>query len=353
MNCIRVNTGTSYDVLIRHGILRDAGKEIMKVMPNARLAVVTDSNVSPLYLRRLLDSLEQAGYNNTPSFTMAAGEDTKSLKSAGLLYQLLSQAKISRDCCLIALGGGVVGDLTGFVASTYLRGIPYIQIPTTLLAQVDSSVGGKTAVNLPSGKNLVGTFWQPSLVLCDPDTLSTLPEDVFADGIAEAIKCGMIKDSGLFDLLAHHDPHSNLEEIISRCVSIKRDIVEKDEHDTGERMLLNFGHTLGHAVENWMQYQQRHGQCVAVGMAMIVRAQVAAGLLSAAVLERLLQVCQKYGLPISCPARWEDLFEICRQDKKNTAKDIRVILLRDIGDSYIQKFSFQEFETFIRGGDNK
>lgn len=154
-------------------------------------------------------------------------------------------------------------------------------------------------------------------------------------------------------MLAHHDPHSNLEEIISRCVSIKRDIVEKDEHDTGERMLLNFGHTLGHAVENWMQYQQRHGQCVAVGMVMIVRAQVAAGLLSAAVLERLLQVCQKYGLPISCPARWEDLFEICRQDKKNTAKDIRVILLRDIGDSYIQKFSFQEFETFIRGGDNK
>ena len=142
MICIRVNTGTSYDVLIRHGILRDAGKEIMKIMPNARLAVVTDSNVSPLYLRRLLDSLEQAGYNNTPSFTLAAGEDTKSLKSAGLLYQLLSHAKISRDCCLIALGGGVVGDLTGFVASTYLRGIPYIQIPTTLLAQVDSSVGG-------------------------------------------------------------------------------------------------------------------------------------------------------------------------------------------------------------------
>ena len=159
MNCIQVNTGTPYQVLIRRGILQDAGEEVKKVKPNARLAVVTDSNVSPLYLRNLLDSLERAGYKNIPSFTMAAGENTKSLENAGLLYQLLSQAKISRDCCLIALGGGVIGDLTGFVASTYLRGISYIQIPTTLQAQVDSSVGGKTAVNLATGKNLVGTFW--------------------------------------------------------------------------------------------------------------------------------------------------------------------------------------------------
>ena len=353
MNCIQVNTGTPYQVLIRRGILQDAGEEVKKVKPNARLAVVTDSNVSPLYLRNLLDSLERAGYKNIPSFSMAAGENTKSLENAGLLYQLLSQAKISRDCCLIALGGGVIGDLTGFVASTYLRGISYIQIPTTLLAQVDSSVGGKTAVNLATGKNLVGTFWQPSLVLCDPDTLSTLPQDVFADGIAEAIKCGMIRVSVLFDLLAHQDPQDCLEEIISRCISIKRDVVEKDEHDTGERMLLNFGHTMGHAVENWMQYQQRHGQCVAVGMVMIIRAQVAAGMLSPAVLESLLQICKKYHLPISCPACWKDLFEICRQDKKSTTKGIHAILLHNIGDSYIQDFSFEKFETFIQGGDRK
>lgn len=353
MNCIRVNTGIPYDVLIRRGILRDAGAEIKKVKPNMRLAVITDSNVSPLYLHTLLNSLEQAGYRDIPSFTMPAGESTKSLENAGLLYQLLSQAKISRDCCLIALGGGVIGDLTGFVASTYLRGIPFIQIPTTLLAQVDSSVGGKTAVNLPTGKNLVGTFWQPSLVLCDPDTLSTLPEDVFADGVAEAIKCGMIKDAVLFDLLAHQDPQTHLEEIISRCICVKRDVVEKDEHDTGDRMLLNFGHTMGHAVENWMQYQQRHGQCVAVGMVMIVRAQVAAGMLAPTVLEKLLQICQKYCLPVSCSACWEDLFEICRQDKKSTTKGIRAILLRSIGDSYIQPFSFEEFKTFLRGGDQQ
>lgn len=353
MNCIRVKTQSPYDVLIRRGILEDAGQEIRKIKPHARLAVITDSNVAPLYLRRLLDSLKDAGYHDVPSFTMEAGENTKSLESAGLLYQLLSQSKISRDCCLVTLGGGVIGDLTGFVASTYLRGIPFIQIPTTLLAQVDSSVGGKTAVNLPSGKNLVGTFWQPSLVLCDPDTLSTLPEEVFCDGIAEAIKCGMIKDPVLFDLLAKKDPQENLEEIISRCIGIKRDVVEEDEQDTGSRMLLNFGHTMGHAVENWMQYRQRHGQCVAVGMAMILRAQTAAEALPSSVLDRFLAVCQKYRLPVACGASWEELFEICRQDKKNTSQGIRAILLREIGDSFIKTFPFGEFESFIKGGEKR
>ncbi len=353
MNRIQIKTQIPYDVLIRRGILEEAGQEIQKVKPHARLAVVTDSNVAPIYLRRLLDSLERAGYQDVPSFTMQAGENTKSLENAGLLYRLLSQSKISRDCCLIALGGGVIGDLTGFVASTYLRGISFIQIPTTLLAQVDSSVGGKTAVNLPTGKNLVGTFWQPSLVLCDPDTLSTLPEEVFADGIAEAVKCGMIKDPILFDLLAKKDPQENLEEIISRCIAVKRDVVEEDEQDTGSRMLLNFGHTMGHAVENWMQYRQRHGQCVAVGMAMILRAQVAAGTLPASVLDRFLATCQKYHLPTACDAAWEDLFEICRQDKKNTTQGIRAILLREIGDSFIKTLPFAEFEGFIKGGEGQ
>ena len=214
MNRIQVKTQAPYEVLIQRGLLQEAGLKIQKIKPRARLAVVTDSNVAPLYLRKLLDSLENAGYRDIPSFTLEAGENTKSLESAGLLYQLLSQNKISRDCCLIALGGGVIGDLTGFVASTYLRGIPFIQIPTTLLAQVDSSVGGKTAVNLPSGKNLVGTFWQPSLVLCDPDTLSTLSEEVFSDGIAEAIKCGMIKDAVLFDLLADENPQEDRKSVV-------------------------------------------------------------------------------------------------------------------------------------------
>lgn len=353
MKRIQVKTQAPYEVLIQRGLLQEAGLKIQQIKPRARLAVVTDSNVAPLYLRKLLDSLENAGYRNIPSFTLEAGENTKSLESAELLYQLLSQNKISRDCCLIALGGGVIGDLTGFVASTYLRGIPFIQIPTTLLAQVDSSVGGKTAVNLPSGKNLVGTFWQPSLVLCDPDTLSTLSEEVFSDGIAEAIKCGMIKDAVLFDLLADENPQDHLEEIISRCITIKRDVVEEDEQDTGNRMLLNFGHTMGHAVENWMQYKQRHGQCVAIGMAMIIRAQVAAGMLPSPALDRLLKVCQKYSLPVSCNAAWENLFEICRQDKKNTIQGIRAILLREVGDSFIQSFPFSEFERFIKGGEAK
>lgn len=350
MNCIHVNTRTPYDVLIQRGILSRSGEEIKKLFPSSRLVVVTDSNVAPLYLRSLLDSLENAGYQNIPSFTLPAGENTKSLESASLLYQLLSQHKISRDCCLIALGGGVIGDLTGFVASTFLRGLSFVQIPTTLLAQVDSSVGGKTAVNLPTGKNLVGSFWQPSLVLCDPDVLSTLPEDVFADGLAEAIKCGMIRDSVLFDLIADGDPQKDLEEIITRCISIKRDVVEKDEHDNGDRMLLNYGHTMGHAVENWMKYLQRHGQCVAVGMVMICSAQVAAGQLSKSVLDQLLKVCKRYDLPVSCPAGFDTLLDICRQDKKNTTKGIRVVLLREIGDSYYQTMPFDEFSSFIKEG---
>ena len=350
MNCIHVNTGKSYDVLICRGILSKAGSKIKELFPSSRLAVITDSNVAPLYLRTLLDSLNEAGYTDVPTFSLPDGEQTKSLQSAGLLYDLLSQHKISRDCCLIALGGGVIGDLTGFVASTYLRGLPFIQIPTTLLAQVDSSVGGKTAVNLTSGKNLVGTFWQPSLVLCDPDLLSTLTADVFADGLAESIKCGMIRDRVLFDLIAKGDPKDNLEEIIFRSISIKRDVVEKDELDTGDRMLLNYGHTMGHAVENWMKYLQRHGQCVAVGMVMICAAQVAAGQLSRTVLDQLIAVCEKYDLPVSCPASMDTLLKICQQDKKNTTKGIRVVLLHEIGDGYYETMPFDEFSAFVKEG---
>ena len=336
MNCIQVNTGTPYQVLIRRGILQDAGEEVKKVKPYARLAVVTDSNVSPLYLRNLLDSLERAGYKNILSFTMAAGEDTKSLGNAGLLYQLLSQAKISRDCCLIALGGGVIGDLTGFVASTYLRGIPYIQIPTTLLAQVDSSVGGKTAVNLSTGKNLVGTFWQPSLVLCDPDTLSTLPQDVFADGIAEAIKCGMIRDSVLFDLLAHQDPQDYLEEIISRCISIKRDVVEKDEHDTGERMLLNFGHTLAHTIEQHFHYEREsHGEAVGIGMYQITKIAEEKNLCQPGTAMEIQRLLKSYGLPDACNLPMHVLTDAISLDKKNLNNHLNLVLLHQIGESYV------------------
>ncbi len=348
---IAVNTGRPYDVLIRRGLIKCAGEEIKKVISLKPLAVVTDSNVAPLYLHTLIDSLKESGFENTQSFTLPAGEKTKSLDSAQLMYQLLSSKKMTRDCCLIALGGGVIGDLCGFVASTYLRGIPFIQIPTTLLAQVDSSVGGKTAVNLASGKNLVGTFWQPSLVLCDPDTLSTLPGDVFADGMAETIKYGLIKDKDLFELLSHKKIDECLVQAIARCVEIKRDIVEKDERDTGERMILNFGHTMGHAIENWNQYTMRHGQCVAVGMAMILRSQVKAGMIKAEILEKYYKVCGKYNLPSLNSAPLEELFSICRQDKKNTAEYIRVVLLKDIGEGYIREFTFDEFEKFIREGN--
>ncbi|MDD2955994.1 MAG: 3-dehydroquinate synthase [Oscillospiraceae bacterium] len=350
MNIIPVKTGRPYEIRIEKGLLAQTGALLRPQFRGQNLAVISDSRVAELYLKPLLDSLEAAGFGRPATFSVPQGEESKSLQMTSILYNFLAERHIRRSDCLIALGGGVVGDLTGFVASTFCRGMSFVQVPTTLLAQIDSSVGGKTAVNLPAGKNMVGTFWQPSLVVCDPDTLDTLPEDIFAAGVAEALKYGMIRDEKLFDLLALDGAREHIEEVISRCVTIKREIVQNDERDTGERMLLNFGHTLGHGVESGSHYALSHGFSVAIGMNMIVKASVARGLTAPSVLERLEKGCRRYGLPTFYDGDLERVLEICRSDKKSEAGSLKAILLHSLGDGYIQPFSFEEFESFVREG---
>ena len=234
-------------------------------------AVITDSNVDKLYSNILISSLEKSGYK-VSKFVFDAGEQSKNANTFVDILEFLANSGLTRSDCVFALGGGVVGDIAGFAASVYLRGIKFVQIPTTLLAAVDSSVGGKTAVNLPAGKNLVGAFHQPSLVLCDLDTLDTLPESVFQDGCAEVIKYGVIYDAGLFSHLAENGLAFEREYVISRCVELKRNVVEQDEFDTGARQMLNYGHTIGHGIEAQSGFSVTHGQAVAIGMAIVSRA---------------------------------------------------------------------------------
>ncbi len=335
----RVQLGDkSYDILLEKGVLKRAGRELKDRFPAGKWMVITDENVNALYGDAVVSSLEEAGLS-VSRLMLPAGEATKSLAMLERAYHALSAANISRGDGILALGGGVIGDLAGFAAATYLRGIPYVQAPTSLLAQVDSAVGGKVAVDLPEGKNLVGSFYQPKLVLLDPDTLNTLPDRVFYDGMGEVIKYGCIRDASLFQLLAQSPgrdalmPH--MENIIARCVAIKADIVARDEHDTGERMLLNFGHTLGHAIEALQNYSGlSHGEAVAVGMHLICRLAEEKGLTEKGTADALQACLEVHRLPVSVKLeRSEQLFDILGRDKKNIGKTLFVVLLNHIGDA--------------------
>lgn len=277
MNQITVQTSQPYHIFIGEHLLGQTGEYVRKVSRCKKAAVITDDIVASYYLKEVEGSLQKAGIE-TCSHVFPNGEASKCHAALLDVYEFLTCNELTRTDLIVALGGGVVGDLAGFAAATYLRGIDFVQIPTTFLAQIDSSVGGKTAVDTPHGKNLVGAFHQPVLVLCDLQTLSTLPEENFKDGVGEAIKYGMIKDAHLFDLLRTGACKDHLLEVVTTCIDIKRIIVENDEKDKGERMLLNFGHTVGHAVENYMNYQLTHGKCVGIGMAVITKAAARAGL---------------------------------------------------------------------------
>ena len=250
---------------------------------------------------------------------------------------------------MIALGGGVIGDLAGFAASSYLRGVKFVQIPTSLLAQVDSSVGGKVAVDLPQGKNLVGAFFQPKLVLIDPEVLDTLPEHFIKDGMGEVIKYGCIKDAGLFNLLCSHtsfdDLKSELTGVIARCVDIKRIVVEADQFDTGERMLLNFGHTLAHTIEQYYHYEREsHGEAVGIGMYQITKIAEEKGLTAPGCAEKIRNALKIYGLPDSCGLHADDLTGAIALDKKNLNGHLNVVLLKDIGESYVYPTDLSFFD---------
>ena len=330
MKTIHVNASKSYDILIERGILSRAGEEIKKVCGAGEALIVSDDTVWPLYGETVLSSMQQEGFDVT-SFTFPHGEQSKNLSVYAEILNALAARHISRKGLVVALGGGVAGDMAGFAAATYLRGIRFVQIPTTLLSQVDSSVGGKTAVDLPAGKNLVGAFCQPSLVLCDPHTLSTLPDPVFYDGCAEVIKAAMLKSRVFFDDLDKTPPREQLEHILEFCISMKRDVVEEDEYDTGARQYLNLGHTFGHAVEAESRFSISHGCAVAIGMVMMTRAAVKKDYCKAEVLERLIALLKKYHLPTEVPYPADALLEIVRSDKKTMGKTVNLIVPEKIG----------------------
>lgn len=347
MKKITVKASTSYDIYIERGSLKNCGNIIADTVRTRRAAVITDDIVDSLYARTVTDSLESSGFS-VCKFVFKDGESSKSSQTLNEIYTFLCENNITRTDCIIALGGGVVGDITGFAAATFLRGLDYIQIPTTLLAQIDSSVGGKTAIDLPCGKNLVGAFKQPKCVICDSDTLSTLSDEIMSDGMAEAIKYGMIRDAELFELIASHNLENVseiIDEVVYSCISIKRDVVEHDEFDTGERMILNFGHTLGHAVESYYNYKTyTHGSAVAIGMCMITAREC-----SPQLLERLEACIKAYRLPTECDAPVHELLSRCSNDKKRESGSINYIICPETGKAEIKKVSVDEFERLMEG----
>ncbi|WP_295627948.1 3-dehydroquinate synthase [uncultured Intestinimonas sp.] len=328
--------GRAYDILIQRGLLDQAGARIRAILPRAsRLFVVTDTNILPLYHARVRDALREAGFQ-TQACAVPAGEASKSAGQLSDLWERMMAFGLTRTDAVVALGGGVVGDLAGFAAATVLRGVDFVQIPTTLLAQVDSSVGGKVAIDLQAGKNLAGAFWQPKLVLMDPDTLDTLDDRTFADGMAEVLKYGCIFDRAFFDLLAGRPSRgalmADIESILYTCCDLKRSVVIRDERDTGERMLLNFGHTLGHAYELAGHYETwTHGQAVAAGMVLAARLGVALGVTPAEVPGQVEAAVAALGLPTRIDCTHADYAAAIGLDKKGAGEDITLILLEALG----------------------
>lgn len=349
MKTVTISASKEYPVIIGSGILGTLGKEAAKVCRSEIIAVVSDSNVWPIWGRAVLDSLNSAGFSPV-SYVFPAGEASKCGKTYLDLLNFLAENQLTRADCLIALGGGVVGDLTGFAAATYLRGIPYIQVPTTLLAAVDSSVGGKTAIDLPAGKNLAGAFFQPSLVLCDVDVLSSLPRDIFRDGSAEVIKYGVLYDPDLFAHLDRYGLSFDREAVIAKCVAWKRDVVVQDEFDTGARQKLNLGHTIGHAIETCSHFSVTHGQAVAVGMAIVARAGTAFGICRPGEAERIVAVLDRFGLPTGTEFSAEDLYHGALSDKKRLGSTINLIIPQSIGTCVIHPFGVDTLLPFIKAG---
>jgi 3-dehydroquinate synthase len=341
MQRVKVELGDrSYEILIGRDLLAELGSRCRKLKLGARCAIITDSNVAPHYGREAQGFLEASGFQAT-LITIPAGEKSKSLKYVGECYDAMAKHRLERKSFVVALGGGVVGDLAGFVAASYLRGIPFVQVPTTLLAQVDSSVGGKTGINLKAGKNLVGAFYQPKLVLCDLATLDTLPMRELRSGLSEVIKYGIICDAFLFRRLEqqiedalNRDP-AVLAKIIARCCAIKAEVVSQDETETGLRAILNFGHTVGHAIENISGYgKYLHGEAIAIGQVCAARLSQKILGLPASDIERIENLLARAGLPTTArftTAQKQQLLVAMKLDKKVSQGEIKFVLARQIG----------------------
>ena len=361
MRKVKVKLGSnSYEVCVGSGLLAQAGHRLTENGFSGKLVIITDPTVNRLYGDALNQSLTKGDFNVT-TLLVPEGEEQKSLETAGRLYNELTNCYAERTTPILALGGGVIGDLAGFVAATYLRGVPLVQIPTTLLAQADSSIGGKVAVDHGQLKNEIGAFYQPRLVIADIDTLKTLPTEELANGLAEVIKSAAIQNNKFFTFLEGNLGRIKsldtgaLEEIVFQSVKIKAEIVEKDERDSGLRSLLNYGHTIGHAIESVSDFKVEHGRAIAIGMLAAARISNEMGILDENELVRLKSVIERAGLPTEMPnLKVEEIIQAMKHDKKVLKDRVRFVLLKSIGDAFItDEVSPRLVEQVLVGGDEK
>ncbi len=341
---ITVSASKTYDVLIEKGLLENCGKAVADIFSPSAVCVVSDTNVAPLYLEKVKNSLAEAGFA-VNEFIFPAGEESKTPETLFKLWRHLASIPLTGSDLIIALGGGVTGDITGFAAATYLRGIKYVQIPTSLLAMVDSSVGGKTAIDLPEGKNLCGAFCQPSIVLCDTECLSTLPAKEYSCGMAEVIKYAMIDRPAVFELIGGDD----IDSLVYECISAKREKVEADEFDNGARRLLNLGHTFGHAVERLSEFSLSHGEAVSIGMCIITRYAVSEGICPQSVLDKLYAALEKYSLPTKTEFSAIEIASAAQNDKKRRGGDVTLVIPTENGSVLVKK-PINELEGIIKKG---
>lgn len=348
MRKITVNASKTYDVIIERGAIERIGEYAKGSGLSGKACIISDSNVAPIYMERVKSSLENNGFT-VCEYVFPAGEASKNAETFIDILNFLAENHLSRKDTLFALGGGVTGDLTGFSAASYMRGIRFVQIPTSLLASVDSSVGGKTGIDLKSGKNLAGAFYQPEIVIFDPDVLDTLPEEYFADGMAEVIKYAMIRGRGIDELILE-DADKNLEEIIARCIEIKRDVVSEDEFEGGVRRILNFGHTAGHAIEAEANYTLSHGRCVAVGMYIVTKAWEKRGLCKKGTCDILVNMLNRFALGTSCEYSSETLCERAKSDKKVSGNFVGLVVPDSLGECHVEKITMDEFLLVLKEG---
>ena len=341
-----VQASTAYPVLIGRGLLHRLGEVVRNCIQPCKAAVITDTNVEKWYAAQAESALQEAGFT-TCRYVYPAGEVSKHIGTLSEILEFLAEEEMTRQDIIVALGGGVCGDMAGFAAAVYQRGIRFVQVPTTFLAAVDASVGGKTAIDLKAGKNMAGAFHQPHLVLCDVDTLDTLPKEVFADGIAEALKYGIIGNVALFEKIACGNFYEELEDVIAACVERKRNIVMEDEFDNGVRQLLNLGHTLGHAIEKKSAFTISHGYAVAIGMHLAAKAAEAKGLAEAGLAEKIKVALERNGLPFSIGYSAEEMMEGVLRDKKRRGGEISFVFPIKIGHCEMVKLPVEELPELI------
>ena len=353
MQTIRVDTSSrSYDVLVGAHLLQGVGSLVRAAVGSPRCCVVTETNVGPLYADLVEGSLRAAGLDVAERVSFPAGEASKTLSTLGEILEGLAERELTRDDCVVALGGGVTGDMGGLAAALYLRGIRVVQVPTSLLAMVDSSVGGKTAVDLRAGKNLVGAFWQPSLVVADVATLATIPDELFRDSCGEVIKHAVLADETLLDALTERPLTKRLDErsladVVARNVTIKRDVVSADEREHGLRQTLNLGHTVGHAIEAASDFALGHGSCVAAGLCVMARAAAARGWCASETAVRIERCVSAHGLPTGSDLPTDELMRYVAHDKKRHADSVNVVIPLGVGRCEVRAVSLDELRRLI------